>query len=110
MAAAWLDAREPELVFAARGVGRPLWVGEGRAGVFFASTRGALELCEHYCGLKLRKRELPDGSLLALRAGEVVRRERFETQVFVEQDVLPAVRAPQEREFCLTRLASIAAA
>jgi glucosamine 6-phosphate synthetase-like amidotransferase/phosphosugar isomerase protein len=110
MAAAWLDAREPELVFAARGVGRPLWVGEGRAGVIFASTTGALELCEHYCGLKLRKRELPDGSLLTLHAGKIVRRERFETQVFVEQHVLPAVRAPHKREFCLTRLATIAAA
>src|SRR2546425_11849223 len=30
MAAAWLDEREPELLFAARGVGRPLWLGEGR--------------------------------------------------------------------------------
>jgi glucosamine 6-phosphate synthetase-like amidotransferase/phosphosugar isomerase protein len=28
MAAAWLDEREPELLFAARGVGRPLWTGE----------------------------------------------------------------------------------
>src|SRR6266403_1704950 len=27
MAAAWLDAREPGTIFAARGVGRPLWVG-----------------------------------------------------------------------------------
>ena len=39
MAAVWLDEREPDLIFAARGVGRPLWLGEGRAGVFFASTR-----------------------------------------------------------------------
>jgi glucosamine 6-phosphate synthetase-like amidotransferase/phosphosugar isomerase protein len=110
MAAAWLDAREPELVFAARGIGRPLWLGEGPVGVFFASTAVALELCEHYCGLKLRKREISDGSLLTLRAGKVARRERFKTRAFVEQNVLPAVRAPQEREFCLTRLASIAAA
>src|SRR5438477_12339909 len=32
MAAAWLDERQPDLLFAARGVGRPLWIGEGRAG------------------------------------------------------------------------------
>ena len=57
MAAAWLDEREPELVFAARGVGRPLWLGEGAAGVFFASTAVALEVLEHYCELKLRKRK-----------------------------------------------------
>jgi glucosamine 6-phosphate synthetase-like amidotransferase/phosphosugar isomerase protein len=110
MAAAWLDAREPELVFAARGVGRPLWLGEGSDGVFFASTPGALELLEHYCGLKLRKREVREGSLVTLAAGKVARRERFRTRAYVEQDVLPAVRAPQEREFCLNRLASIAAA
>jgi glucosamine 6-phosphate synthetase-like amidotransferase/phosphosugar isomerase protein len=110
MAAAWLDAREPESVFAARGVGRPLWLGEGTSGVFFASTAGALELVEHYCSLKLHKRELSEGSLVILRGGKVARRQRFKTRVFVEQDVLPAVRAPQEREFCLNRLASIAAA
>jgi glucosamine 6-phosphate synthetase-like amidotransferase/phosphosugar isomerase protein len=39
MAAAWLDEREPELLFLARGVGRPLWLGEGRDGVFLGSTR-----------------------------------------------------------------------
>ena len=50
MAAAWLDEREPELLYAARGTGRPLWLGEGRAGVVFASTRHALELVERYCG------------------------------------------------------------
>ena len=110
MAAAWLDEREPELVFAARGVGRPLWLGEGAAGVFFASTALALEVLEHYCELKLRKREIPEGSLVALRAGRVARRERFKTRAFVEQNLLPPVRAPQEREFCLSRLATIAAA
>src|SRR5689334_1914679 len=30
LAAAWLDARVPGTVFAARGAGRPLWVGSGR--------------------------------------------------------------------------------
>src|SRR5439155_2876641 len=30
MATAWLDQREPGTVFAARGVGRPLWPGRGR--------------------------------------------------------------------------------
>src|SRR3954452_14921660 len=63
MATAWLDEREPGVVFIARGRGRPLWVGEGRGGVFFASTRVALEVVEHYalepyCGAKLKKREV----------------------------------------------------
>src|SRR6476660_6922461 len=39
MATAWVDAREPSLLFLARGMGRPMWVGEGRDGVFFASTK-----------------------------------------------------------------------
>ena len=110
MAAAWLDEREPELVFAARGVGRPLWIGEDRSGVFFASTPHALEVLEHYCRLTLRKRELREGSLLVLRGGRVDRRARFKARPYDEQDRLPAVRAPEEREFCLRRLATIAAA
>src|SRR3989442_5238341 len=39
MATAWLDERQPGLLFLARGVGRPLWAGESSDGVFFASTR-----------------------------------------------------------------------
>ena len=74
MAAAWMDEREPGLVYVARGSGRPLWLGEGRGGVFFASTKHALELVERYCGLKLRKRELHDGHARSRsRDGEVVR-------------------------------------
>src|ERR1043166_2963776 len=30
MATAWLDERQPETLFVARGVGRPLWLGTGR--------------------------------------------------------------------------------
>jgi glucosamine--fructose-6-phosphate aminotransferase (isomerizing) len=110
MAAAWLDEREPEVLFAARGVGRPLWLGEGRGCVLFASTRVALEVADRYLGIKLRKHELAEGTLVALSEGEVVRLERFSPNEFVEADPLPAVRAPHEREFCLTRLATIAAA
>ncbi len=110
MAAAWLDEREPQLVRVARGVGRPLWLGEGRDGAFFASTKLALEVLEHYCGLSLRKRELPEGTLAVLHEGKVAGRARFRPQQFVEDDLLPAVRAPEEREYCLTRLAALAAA
>jgi glucosamine 6-phosphate synthetase-like amidotransferase/phosphosugar isomerase protein len=59
MATAWFDERRPGAVFIARGVGRPLWLGEGRREAFFASTKHALEVVEHYLGLRLRKRELP---------------------------------------------------
>jgi glucosamine 6-phosphate synthetase-like amidotransferase/phosphosugar isomerase protein len=111
MATGWLDEREPSMVFLARGSGRPLWTGQGRDGVFFASTKLALEVVERYCGIRLRKQELREGTWLALRDGRVARRERFRPDLdYVEADPLPAVRAPGEREFCLTRLAALAAA
>jgi glucosamine 6-phosphate synthetase-like amidotransferase/phosphosugar isomerase protein len=111
MAAGWLDEREPGTVFVARGSGRPLWVGEGRGGVFFASTKLALEIAERYCVQKLRKRELKEGTWLALRDGAVVRRERFRPDLeYDEPNPLPAVRAPGEREHCLLRLAVLARA
>jgi glucosamine 6-phosphate synthetase-like amidotransferase/phosphosugar isomerase protein len=37
LAAAWLDEERPELVIA-RGFGRPLWIGQGKRELFFAST------------------------------------------------------------------------
>jgi glutamine phosphoribosylpyrophosphate amidotransferase len=109
MAAAWLDEREPELLHLARGVGRPLWLGEGREAVLFASTRLALEVAEEYAGLRLRKREVRDGTVVALRAGKVVRRERFRVTAYDEPNPLPAVRAAHEGQSCLSRLAAIAA-
>jgi glucosamine 6-phosphate synthetase-like amidotransferase/phosphosugar isomerase protein len=111
MATGWLDEREPGIVFAARGSGRPLWLGEARDGVFFASTELALDVVADYCELRLRKREVDEGTWFALRNGEVVRRERFRPDLdYQESNPLPAVRAPGEREHCLTRLATIAAA
>src|SRR5438094_2785347 len=73
MATGWLDEREPGVVFVARGSGRPLWIGETRNAVFFASTKLALEVVGEYCGLRLRRREVREGTWLALRAGEIVR-------------------------------------
>src|SRR6059036_335120 len=67
MATGWLDEREPGTVFLARGSGRPLWVGAGRDGVFFASTKLALEVVERYCDLRLRKHEVREGSWFAVR-------------------------------------------
>jgi glucosamine 6-phosphate synthetase-like amidotransferase/phosphosugar isomerase protein len=110
MAAGWVDERDPGVVYLARGSGRPLWIGESRQGVFFASTRLALEVVERYCRLRLRKHELREGTWLALRDGTIARKERFRPDLdYVEHDPLPAVRAPGEREFCLMRLAALAA-
>ena len=111
MAAAWLDEREPGVVFAARGVGRPLWLGKGPDAVFVASTRTALEIVSEYLGIRLKASELRDGSFLALRDGRVARQARFRPdRSYVEEGSLPAVRAPGQRETCLARLAAIAAA
>jgi glutamine phosphoribosylpyrophosphate amidotransferase len=110
MATGWLDEREPGIVFVARGSGRPLWIGKCRQGVFFASTKVALEVLEQYLPVKLRKRELPEGRLLVLKDGAILRKERFRPdREYVEADPLPTVRAPQERDVCLSRLAALAA-
>jgi glucosamine 6-phosphate synthetase-like amidotransferase/phosphosugar isomerase protein len=109
MATAWLDQREQGTVFAARGVGRPLWLGRGRDVVFFASTRAALEIASEYAGVRLRMSEVRDGTFLALRAGRVARTARFRPdRSYVEERALPAVRAPGQSAYCLQRLAVIA--
>ena len=109
MATAWVDERLPDVLFAARGFGRPLWIGEGREETFFASTREAIDLVERYAGVRLRAREVPEGCLLALVDGRVARREAFEPDRSFTETLLPAVRAPEERRFCLARLAALAA-
>jgi glucosamine 6-phosphate synthetase-like amidotransferase/phosphosugar isomerase protein len=110
MAAAWLDERRPDAMFLARGVGRPLWLGEGRREVFFASTNHALEVVERYARIRLRKRELAEGSVVRLSDGHVAARERFRPDREFEEAPLPPVRAPREGAFCLERLAVLAAA
>jgi hypothetical protein len=91
-------------------MGRPLWAGAGSEELFFASTRRALDLVQRYTGIRLRKRELPLGSLVAACDGRVVARERFRPDLSFEEEPLPPVRAPGESEFCLKRLAALAAA
>jgi hypothetical protein len=109
MATAWLDERRPGMLFLARGVGRPLWIGTGRGGLLFASTKAALEVAERYLRLKLRKQELAEGTLVAVGDGEVREKGRFRLDRDFEERSLPAVRAPQEGAFCLQRLAALAA-
>lgn len=108
MASAWLDEREPELVFLARGVGRPLWLGRGRHELFFASTKHALEVVERTLKLRLRKRELAVGTLVALKQGRVVESRRFRPDASYTETPLPPVRAPSEGASCLERLAALA--
>jgi glucosamine 6-phosphate synthetase-like amidotransferase/phosphosugar isomerase protein len=111
MATAWLDQREPGVVFAARGVGRPLWLARGRNEIFFASTRRALDIVSEYAGVRLRTSEVREGTFLAFQAGRVAGSSRFRPdRDYVEDSPLPTVRAPGESEHCLARLAAIAAA
>jgi hypothetical protein len=109
MAAAWLDAREPGVVYVTRGVGRPVWVGENRQAVFFASTKHALEVCEYFLRTPLAKRELDEGTLLRLEHGRATRVERFGVDRNFVETPLPAVRAPGERDSCLRLLTALAA-
>ena len=109
MATAWLDERRPGTLFLARGVGRPLWIGTGGEETFFASTKAALEVVELYLRLKLRKREVGEGTVVAVAEGREAGRERFRPDRDFEERSLPAVRAPQEGAFCLQRLAALAA-
>jgi asparagine synthetase B (glutamine-hydrolysing) len=108
-ATAWLDERRERSLFLARGAGRPLWVGRNEDGVFFASTKLALEVLESYLRIKLDKRELEEGTLLEVSGGREVVREAFEPNRAFQETPLPAVRTPKEGAFCLARLAVLAA-
>jgi glucosamine 6-phosphate synthetase-like amidotransferase/phosphosugar isomerase protein len=111
MATAWLDERTPSTLFLARAVGRPLWTGSAGKEMFFASTRQALELVEESLRLTLRKREVEEGTLLRIENGRVASAARFRPdRSYVEETVLPSVRAPHEGASCLQRLAAILAA
>lgn len=110
MASAWLDARDPDTLHLARGIGRPLWVGEGKHELFFASTKHALELAEGYADVRLHKREVREGTLVAAVEGKIARTAAFQPDRSFTEEALPAVRAPEEHQFCLARLAALATA
>ena len=106
MAAAWLDEGREELVLA-RGMGRPLWIGTAEDELFFASTRAALDLVEEYSSLNLRKREVREGSVLAVNDGRIVGRDSFQPDMSFEPKPLPAARTPDEARATLARLAAL---
>jgi glucosamine 6-phosphate synthetase-like amidotransferase/phosphosugar isomerase protein len=109
MAAAWLDEREREALYAARGVGRPLWLGCSDEEAVFASTPFALETVETYLGLELDRHEVEEGTLIALRDGRPRVEARFSPDRAFEEEPLPPVRAPHERASCLRLIAAIVA-
>ena len=108
MAAAWLDEREPETLFLARGAARPLWIGQVENALYFASTRRALAIVEAALRVRLEQREVRQGRLLRVVAGRVVSERRFRPdRRYRDEDALPPVRAPHEAVSCLQRLATI---
>jgi glucosamine 6-phosphate synthetase-like amidotransferase/phosphosugar isomerase protein len=109
MASAWVDSREPGIVYVARGVARPVWVGTAAEGIFFASTKHALEVFEYYMRMPLKTEELHEGTLLKIEEGHELARERFTPDRDFDERSLPAVRAPRERESCLRLLTALAA-
>lgn len=110
MATAWLDERDPGTLFLARGLGRPLWVGESRLGVFFASTSAALSVVERSLRVGLAHTELQEGSFLRVHGGHIVSRQQFEPDRSYREEPLPSpVRSPLEGDYCLERMAVLAA-
>jgi len=108
MATAWLDERQGSVLFLARAVGRPLWIGTAGKELFFASTRDALDLLEQTLHLSVRKREVDEGTLLRVEDGRITGTDRFQPdRTYVEETILPSVRAPHEGASCLQRLAAI---
>jgi glucosamine 6-phosphate synthetase-like amidotransferase/phosphosugar isomerase protein len=111
MAAAWLDERDPAVLYLARGVARPLWIGQTSSDLFFASTRRALAIVEAALRVRLHLREVREGRLLEVVAGRISRERRFRPdRRYREEGVLPPVRAPHEAVFCLQRLAVLISA
>jgi glutamine---fructose-6-phosphate transaminase (isomerizing) len=108
MAAAWLDERDEETLYLARGVGRPLWIAQTDTDLYFASTQRALAIVGAALRVRLKLREVRQGRLLHVVAGKIVRTRRFRPdRSYREEDLLPPVRAPHEAVSCLQRLATI---
>ena len=111
MATAWLDERDPDVIFLARGIGRPLWVGEGSQELFFASTRRrararrALQRPEVSASVKC-----PKARCIAAVEGRLVRSEAFEPDRSFTESFSRLCGRPRSSQFCLARLAALATA
>jgi glucosamine 6-phosphate synthetase-like amidotransferase/phosphosugar isomerase protein len=111
MAAGWLDDRDDEMLYLARGRMRPLWLATARGGLYFASTRRALAIVAAALRTRLDLREVREGRMLHVCAGRVERERRFKPDRRYREDAyLPPVRAPREAVSCLERLAALASA
>ena len=108
-AAAWIDERDDETLFLARGRLRPLWLGRADHGLYFASTRRALTIAAAALKTRVDITELREGRLLHVVGGRAIRERRFRPdRHYRESGYLPPVRAPREAVSCLQRLAVLA--
>jgi len=111
MAAAWMDERDAATLYLARGRLRPLWVGQSRHELYFASTRRALVIVEAALQTRLQVHEVREGRLLRVVEGRIVRVRRFRPdRRYRDEGSLSPVRAPREAVSCLERLAAITSA
>ena len=111
MAAAWVDERDDASLYLARGLARPLWIGQSEGALFFASTKRALAVVQAATRARLALSEVREGRLLRVVDGDVARRRRFRPdRSYRETDALPSVRAPHEGVSCLARIAMITSA
>ncbi len=98
------------MLYLARGIGRPLWIGRGRHEVLFASTRAALEVVENALRTTFLKSQVDEGRLLRLVDGAIVEERRWSPDTsYREERALPAVRTPQEGRSCLQLLSTLVA-
>ena len=111
MATAWLDERSPPPSSSpAPSAGRS---GSAPAARSSSSPRPATRsrCSSQTLRLTLRKREVDEGTLLRIEDGRVTGHDRFRPdRSYVEETILPSVRAPHEGASCLKRLAAIALA
>ena len=111
MAAAWMDERDAASLYLARGRLRPLWVGRSGSDLFFTSTRRALAIVEAALRTRVVTREVREGRLCKVVAGQIVRERRFRPdRRYREDGYRSPVRAPREAVSCLERLAALASA
>jgi glucosamine 6-phosphate synthetase-like amidotransferase/phosphosugar isomerase protein len=109
MAAAWLDERNDEKLYLARGIRRPLWLGTTTTALYFASTRRALAIVEAALRVKLEASEVREGRLLEVVAATVARTRRFRPdRSYREPAPHSPVHSPHEAVSCLTQLAALA--
>jgi glucosamine 6-phosphate synthetase-like amidotransferase/phosphosugar isomerase protein len=111
MAAGWLDERDPERLFLARGAARPLWTGRTATDFFFASTRRALTILEAALRVRLDARPVKEGRVLEVASGRIVRSRRFrpDRSYRDESPHYSPVHSPHEAVSCLVQLADLAA-